>query len=247
VKHMTRPSFPVILSAYLSSFAAYSSIVVTDGMREKINDYYEKFRNASNMLSNLDEILRNISNNFRSYKSYLVEMLQLQNEFESTYLKQYKDFVRTSFSIKKSETMLEDADPIYGFRDWVESEQFEFSAMMQVMKCRASLLEWKETLSQRLIDVSDSKVSKMKEWMTKIKNISTNDGYDTEERIQEALEAIDKIEFIVSSRILNYEIPVFKQERKQSFTMTMQRLYSIIGSESSKVISIATEILRKLD
>ena len=244
---MTRPSFPVILSAYLSSFAAYSSIVVTDGMRERINDYYEKFRSASNKLSNLDEIFRNISNNFRSYKCYLAEMLQLQHEFESTYLKQYKNDVRSSFSIKKSETITEDADPIYGFRDWVESEQFEFSAMMQVMKGRASMLEWKETLSQRLIDMSESKVSKMKEWMTRIKNVTTNDGYDTEERIQEALEAIDKIEVIASSRILNYEIPVFKQERKQSFTMSMQKLYSIIGSESSKVISIATEILQKFD
>jgi hypothetical protein len=216
-------------------------------MREKINDYYEKLRSASNMLSNLDEIFRNISNNFRCYKSYLVEMLQLQNEFESTYLKQYKDNVRSSFSIKKSETIIEDADPIYGFRDWVESEQFEFSALMQVMKGRTSLLEWKETLSQRLIDMNDSKVSKMKEWMTRIKNINTNDGYDTEERIQEALEAIDKIEVIVSSRILNYEIPVFKQVRKQSFTMAMQKLYSIIGSESGKVVSIATEILQKFD
>jgi hypothetical protein len=244
---MTRPSFPVILSAYLSSFAAYSSIVTTEEMREKINDYYEKLRSASNMLSNLDEIFRNISNNFRCYKSYLVEMLQLQNEFESTYLKQYKDNVRSSFSIKKSETIIEDADPIYGFRDWVESEQFEFSALMQVMKGRTSLLEWKETLSQRLIDMNDSKVSKMKEWMTRIKNINTNDGYDTEERIQEALEAIDKIEVIVSSRILNYEIPVFKQVRKQSFTMAMQKLYSIIGSESGKVVSIATEILQKFD
>jgi hypothetical protein len=118
---------------------------------------------------------------------------------------------------------------------------------MQVMKGRTSLLEWKETLSQRLIDMNDSKVSKMKEWMTRIKNINTNDGYDTEERIQEALEAIDKIEVIVSSRILNYEIPVFKQVRKQSFTMAMQKLYSIIGSESGKVVSIATEILQKFD
>lgn len=244
---MTRPSFPVILGAYLSSFAAYSSIVVTDGMRERINDYYERFRSASNLLSNLDEIFRNISNNFRSYKSYLVEMLQLQHEFESTYLRQYKNEIRSSFSIQKSETIIEDADPLYGFRAWVESEQFEFSAMMQAMKARAGLLEWKETLSQRLIDMNESKVSKMKEWMTRIKNINTNDGYDTEERIQEALEAIDKIEVIVSSRILNYEIPVFKQERKQSFTMSMQKLYSIVGSESNKVMSIATEILQKFD
>lgn len=220
---------------------------MTDSMRETISEYENKFRGASNLLSMLDENIRTVANNFRCYKMDLIEMLQLQNEFENTYLREYKNDVRSSFSIEKADSLSEIPDPIYGFREWVECEQFEYSAMIQLLRSRSSLLEWKETLSSRLIDLEDSKLSKMKEWLTKIKNINTNDGYDTEERIQEAIEAIDKIETIVSSRILNYEIPIFRQDRKQNFTSTMQKLYSAFGTESVKVLNIANEIMQKLE
>lgn len=246
-KQLDQPSFPMILKSYLSSFSAYSKIVVTDTMRESISEYENKFRGASNLLSILDENIRNVANNFRLYKADMIKMMQLQSEFENTYLREYKNDVRSSFSLEKTESLSEVLDPIFVFRESVEIEQLEYSAMNQVLRSRSSLLEKKATLSQRLIELADSKVSKMKEWFTKIKNINTNDGYDTEDKIQEAIAALDKIEAIVSSRILNYEIPIFRHERKQNFTQTIKKLYSTFGIETGKILSIANEIMLKLE
>ena len=214
-------------------------------IQKKLSEYEYRIKIAFNLLKTIDKCFQSTATSFRSFKLDLYKLFILHQQFEGILFNHYEAPYRNVISIDTITPALAEGDPYQIFRDWVETEKYEFLAILEAAQSRARLAIIRRNLELKLADYYEIRGSKLKAFIHKLRYSSNEcQEYRTEESLKSAIDDIKQLDAIVMARQLTYEYPKFIEDREYRYRDMMNRLCSVTGLESFKVRS--TQLLEMM-
>lgn len=238
-----------ILQNYTECFNIAALEEPDSSIQKKLSEYENRIKIAFNLLKTVDKCFLSTGNSFRCFKVDLYKLFILHQQFEGILFTHYEVPTRNVINIDTITPALVEGDPYQIFRDWIETEKYEFLAILEAAHSRARLAIVRRNLDLKLADYYEIRGSKFKAFIHKLK-YSSNESqvYNTEESLKSAIDDIKQLEAIVMARQLTYEYPKFIEDREYKFRDMMNKLGSVTGLESFKVRSIQLlQIMKNLE
>jgi hypothetical protein len=228
--------YRAILQNYTTSFNIIALEEPESSILKKLSEYENRIKIAFNLLKTIDRCIHSTGNSLKSFKVDLYKLFILHQQFEGILFTHYEVPSRNVINFDIISPASIEVDPYQIFKNWVETERYEFLAILEAAQSRARLAHVRRNLDLKLADYYEIRGSKFRAFIHKLK-YSSNEAqvYNTEESLKSAIDDIKQLEAIVMARQLTYEYPKFIEDREYNFRDMMNRLGNVTGLESFKV------------
>jgi len=161
--------YRAILQNYKDSFDMIALEEPDSSILKKLSEYENRIKIAFNLLKTIDKCFQSTGNSFKSFKLDLYKLFILHQQFEAILFTHYEVPTRNVINIDTITPALAEGDPYQIFMNWVETEKYEFLAILEASQSRARLAHVRRKLDLKLADYYEIRGSKFKAFIHKLK------------------------------------------------------------------------------
>ncbi|CAG9315297.1 unnamed protein product [Blepharisma stoltei] len=228
-----------IMIVFHSLFCEFVDAEITDEIRVKLVEYDNFLKNSLGLFVEFAKAVKMIKEQFERFKRHFLDVNCKIKAVEKEYIMKLQE---SEMQIDNAQVRFAIPNPFKELHSWAKNEIADISAMLNTISIchsfenRKKKLERKLSLENKLVNKAQKGIDNIWKQMAHITKKYPEDPELKKARIKSEIEDITQILKIMTARLCEEELPVFKAERVKAYE-DMMALYSELTLEGFTRIS----------